>query len=63
MIQIQSAKYFKTSYNGEAEKNVSVFVTLTSGEVWSVPLNATGNMHWEALQEWVADGNSITAAD
>jgi len=24
---------------------------------------AKGNMHWEALQEWVADGNSITAAD
>jgi len=62
-MKIQSAKYFKTSYNGQAEKNVSVFVTLTNGEKWSVPLNATGNIHWDALQLWVADGNTIEEAD
>ena len=61
-MNIKSAKYFKTD-TYEGEKNVSVFVTLEDDTSLSVPLNATGNRHWEALQEWVKAGNSITAAD
>ena len=45
------------------KKNISVDVTYTNGKIWHVPLNATGNRHWDELQEWVAAGNSITAAD
>ena len=59
---IQSAKYIKQPVNG-VEQNISVDVTYTDGQIWHVPLNATGNRHWDELQEWVAAGNSITAAD
>tara|TARA_B100000085_G_scaffold139728_1_gene127339 strand:- start:304 stop:486 length:183 start_codon:yes stop_codon:yes gene_type:complete len=59
---IQSAKYIKQPVNG-VEQNISVDVTYTNGEIWHVPLNATGNTHWDELQEWVKAGNSITAAD
>ena len=59
---IQSAKYRKQSGYG-VEQNISVDVTYTNGEIWHVPLNATGNRHWDELQEWVDAGNSITAAD
>ena len=61
-MKIKSAKYFKTD-TYEGEKNVSVFVTLEDDTLLSVPLNATGNRHWDALQEWVKAGNNITAAD
>ncbi len=61
-MNIKSAKYFKATVYG-GEQNLSVFVTLEDDTVWSVPLNATGNRHWDALQEWVADGNTIEEAD
>ena len=59
---IQSAKYIKQSVYG-VEQNISVDVTYTNGKIWHVPLNATGNRHWDELQAWVAAGNTITAAD
>ena len=59
---IQSVKYIKQPVNG-VEQNISVDVTYTNGKIWHVPLNATDNVHWQEVQEWVKAGNSITAAD
>ena len=32
------------------------------GEVWDVP-HDTANRHYQAIQEWVAEGNTIKDAD
>jgi len=59
---IQSAKYVKGEIYGK-EQNISVEVTYTGGQVWSVPLNVTDNTNWIELQEWVKAGNTIEEAD
>ena len=40
----------------------SYILTLTNGEVWDVPLD-TANRHYIAIQEWVAEGDTIEEAD
>ena len=40
----------------------SYVLTLKNGEVWDVPHN-TDNRHYQAIQEWVAEGNKIEEAD
>ena len=40
----------------------SYTLTSTDGEVWDVPHNAE-NRHYIAIQEWVAEGNTIKEAD
>ena len=40
----------------------SYILTLTNGEVWDVPHN-TDNRHYQAIQEWVAEGNTIEEAE
>jgi hypothetical protein len=40
----------------------SYILTLTNGEVWDVPLDPA-NRHYQAIQEWVAEGNTIEEAD
>jgi hypothetical protein len=40
----------------------SYILTLTNGEVWDVP-HDTANRHYQAILEWVAEGNTIEAAD
>ena len=40
----------------------SYVLTLKNGEVWDVPHN-TDNRHYQAIQEWVAEGNKIEDAD
>ena len=32
------------------------------GEIWSVPLDEA-NRHYQAIQEWVAEGNTIEEAE
>ena len=56
-MNITSAKYFK-DFNGN---DVSVTATI-DGKLYSVPMD-TGNRHYAAILEWVAEGNSIEAAD
>lgn len=56
-MNISSAQY--VAIDGE---NVSVTIMVNDERI-SVPLNASGNRHWEAIQEWVADGNEIQAAE
>ena len=40
----------------------SYILTLTNGEVWDVPLDPA-NRHYQAILEWVAEGNTIEEAD
>jgi hypothetical protein len=57
MMNITKAKYFKNSDG----KNVSVNATI-DGQDMSVPMD-TDNRHYIAIQEWVAEGNTIEEAD
>ena len=41
-------------------QNLSITATI-EGQSWSVPLDPA-NRHYQAILEWVADGNTITAA-
>jgi len=56
-MNIQSVKY--VSVNG---KNVGI-MAIIDGEEWSVPMGDNDNRHWEAIQKWVAEGNTIAEAD
>ena len=56
-LTITKAKYFKNSDG----KNVSVNVTM-DGKNMSVPMD-TDNTDYQAIQEWVAEGNKIEDAD
>ena len=56
-MNIQNAKYF-TNDNGD---NTNIVATI-DGTEWSVPLDPA-NRHYQAIQEWVADGNTIEEAD
>tara|TARA_R100000544_G_C2177583_1_gene35293 strand:+ start:381 stop:554 length:174 start_codon:yes stop_codon:yes gene_type:complete len=55
-MDITAAKYCKDTNNN----NKSVTATM-DGEELSVPMD-TDNRHYQAILEWVADGNTITAA-
>jgi len=57
-MNITSAQY--VAINGE---NVSVTIMVNDERI-SVPINASGNRHWEAILEWAKkDGNEIQAAE
>ena len=53
---VTKARYCKDSNNN----NISVTATI-DGEELSVPME-TNNRHYQAILEWVADGNTIEAA-
>ena len=57
-MNIESAQYIR-DVDGT---NIAVSVVI-DGETLSVPLNLEDNRHWVALQEWVAEGNTIQEAD
>ena len=57
-MNIESAQYIKDI----DETNIAVSAVI-DGETLSIPLNVEGNRHWVALQEWVAEGNTIQEAD
>ena len=48
-------------YNSQHNENCSVTATI-DGDVLSVPLD-TANRHYQAILEWVEDGNTIEEAD
>jgi len=56
-INITSAKYMADD-NGD---NCSI-TAMIDGTQWSVPLDPD-NRHYQAIQEWVAEGNTIKDAD
>jgi len=50
----------KNDHNGVWAK--SYILTLTDGAVCDVP-HEPANRHYQAIQEWVAEGNTIEEAD
>jgi len=56
-MNITKAKYFKDF----DENNVSINATI-DGQDMSVPIDPA-NRHYQAIQEWVAEGNTIQEAD
>jgi hypothetical protein len=57
-MEITSAKYYK---NVLTDTNTSIEATI-NGKKYSVPIDAD-NTHYQAIQEWVAEGNTIQEAD
>ena len=51
---ITSAKYMN--------KDNTDIVAIIDGVEWKFPCNE-GNRHYQAIQEWVAEGNTIEEAD
>tara|TARA_A100001391_G_C4884094_1_gene228971 strand:- start:32 stop:202 length:171 start_codon:yes stop_codon:yes gene_type:complete len=56
-MNVTSAQYMKDDDN----ENCSISAVI-DGRQWSVPLKAD-NRHYQAIQEWVAKGNTIQEAD
>jgi len=57
-MEITSAKYYKDI---ATDTNTSIEVVI-DGKTWSVPIDTT-NRHYQAVQAWVAEGNTIAEAD
>jgi len=56
-MNITKAKYWK-----DPDGNNSCINTTIDGVIYSVPLDPA-NRHYQAIQEWVAEGNTIEDAD
>ena len=57
-MNITKAKYY---LNEDGNANQGIDVTI-DGQVMFVPLDSA-NRHYQAIQEWVAEGNKIEDAD
>ena len=57
-MNITEAKYVVDHLSNT---NQSV-TTIIDGKTWSVPISKD-NRHYQAIQEWVAEGNTIEEAD
>lgn len=57
-MNITSAQYYQ-DFDGV----VNTVRVVIDGEVIMVPKDETGNRHWDALMEWVAEGNTIAEAE
>ena len=58
-MNIKSAKYKTSKITNE---NGSIELTFNDDTTCQVPLSV-GNRHYQAIQEWVAEGNTIAEAD
>ena len=54
-IQIVTKEY-------DDSKFIAYKLVYANGEIWSVPLDEA-NRHYQAIQEWVAEGNTIEEAE
>ena len=57
-MNITSAQYTKNRDNS-ANENIKATI---NGKIMFVPLDSD-NRHYQAIQEWVAEGNTIEEAD
>ena len=57
-MNITSAKY--TMPEDAVGRNIKATI---DGQEMFVPINAEGNLHWQAIKEWVSKGNKIAEAD
>tara|TARA_Y100000782_G_C10081305_1_gene222110 strand:- start:97 stop:285 length:189 start_codon:yes stop_codon:yes gene_type:complete len=62
-MRIESAKYSKGSPPDQGHTDIWVLVTLEGDDVIRHAPLVDGNRHYEAVKEWVAAGNTITASD
>ena len=53
--------FIKYQKNKDDNQNVAISAVI-DGQTWSVPLDSN-NSHYQAIQEWVAEGNTIQEAD
>ena len=60
-MSVTSAKYVAVT-NEDGSKTNSTIKAVISGVEWSIPLKPN-NRHYQEVQEWVAAGNTIEAAD
>jgi len=63
-MNIVSAQYYKgknASDGSDTSENAGVILD-TGDKVWHVPLDPA-NRHYQAILDWVADGNTIADAD
>jgi hypothetical protein len=58
-MKVENAKYNKDKY--ENSENASINAVI-DGQTWSIPLDPA-NRHYQAIQEWVKEGNKIEDAD
>ena len=56
-MNVTSAQY--TSFDGTNNDNIRATI---DGKEWFVPLDPD-NRHYQAIQEWVAEGNTIEEAE
>ena len=61
MMNIKTAKYLKAPIENSKNENTSIIITIDD-ETLFVPLDPA-NRHYQAIQEWVAEGNKIEDAD
>ena len=57
-MNIEQAQY-KVDLDGTTK--ISIKATI-DGQIWTVPLDPD-NRHYQAIQKWVAEGNTIAEAD
>ena len=61
-MNIKSAKYSNfINIDGQEYKNASI-ISIIDGKEICVPVS-DDNRHYQAIQEWVAEGNKIEEAD
>ena len=61
MMDIKTAKYYKAPIDNPKNENTSIIVTTDNDKLY-VPRDSA-NRHYQAIQEWVAEGNKIEDAD
>tara|TARA_R100001015_G_C4567157_1_gene125868 strand:+ start:597 stop:791 length:195 start_codon:yes stop_codon:yes gene_type:complete len=59
---IKEIKTVKKTFEGEAKMSDTLFVTFKNGKVWHVP-HDPDNIDYQAVLEWVAEGNKIEDSD
>ena len=59
-MNISSAQYIQQPENPGV--NISIKMVLTNGRTWCVPITAD-NKDYQAILDWVAEGNTIADAD
>ena len=60
-MDITSAQYVKSTTLNSNSENTSIRAEINE-QTWSVPISED-NTHYQAIQEWVAEGNTIEEAD
>ena len=60
-MNISSAQYIVSTITDEPTDNLAIKATIDGQELF-VPLDPD-NRHYQAIQEWVAEGNTIAEAE